>query len=597
MEYNSVFIVNNIEDFKNIRKQYGNFQGSLVVTTHSKLHLYLTTISEQLDFVSIFNYISEKEINESQNANIRLLQNDMRYIDAVLSKKVMSSWFDCDLALFSSFLYRAILALTSLRSLETCIYNLTQKIIFQKLIICDKTLNDLLPLDIMLSTVVRSSLKLKHLDIQYFYYPEDKEVVSKIALIKSVLTSKHLFKKAFNVLFSKIYRKRKARREFTGDSLSVYDFLINDKNQLFSQFDWRFISKEAISYNNLQTMPAFVLTAEECMNALPSNSTSDSIYRLYVGSYTRLICQNFASLIGPVWNLSQYLKKEKINFGIWDSAPIDFNSTPIIFQYLLGLGIPVYGIQHGAAYVDQYYPLHVYSDFVNCSNYFSYGFEQKDIDNAYAGRNENLPKVHPLGQIYKTRSEIGDSLTECDLVFPITNSAGLFDGGDARLLPDVLLQRQLDLLKILNNLKNRKIIVKPFFLNRMGFNYLLHLRKQFPNLEFIDNITYTHFLQHYKPKGVLIEFPSTPLYETLAIDTEIFLMGDSMLPFSPDALGRLDKRVHYSDDIAGLEVILKRWDAGNLMRKRDTQFYEYYVDKLNARDNLLNVFPKNSQAC
>ena len=99
----------------------------------------------------------------------------------------------------------------------------------------------------------------------------------------------------------------------------------------------------------------------------------------------------------------------------------------------------------------------------------------------------------------------------------------------------------------------------------------------------------TEFLEKYNPRGALIEIPSTSLFELLGLDIEIFLMNNYLCPFEKQALEKLKKRVHYSEDINEIIKNLDFFLKGKLVEKRDQTFYNHYVYKKNTKENIVQL--------
>jgi hypothetical protein len=91
-------------------------------------------------------------------------------------------------------------------------------------------------------------------------------------------------------------------------------------------------------------------------------------------------------------------------------------------------------------------------------------------------------------------------------------------------------------------------------------------------------------LEIYRPKAVILDFPSTPLYECLHEDVEILMMGDPINPYAEEALKDLSRRVHYTARYDEMEGLLRQFVKGALPKKRDTRFAEHYAKQGKASD-------------
>ena len=100
------------------------------------------------------------------------------------------------------------------------------------------------------------------------------------------------------------------------------------------------------------------------------------------------------------------------------------------------------------------------------------------------------------------------------------------------------------------------------------------------------------FLKKYHPKIILIELPSSPLYDALPLDSEIFLLDNPIIPYDKNALEQLQKRVHYCQDVFEMIAKLDLFLKGGLTKKRDQCFYHHYMFKDNTQKNILSLIDK-----
>jgi hypothetical protein len=105
-------------------------------------------------------------------------------------------------------------------------------------------------------------------------------------------------------------------------------------------------------------------------------------------------------------------------------------------------------------------------------------------------------------------------------------------------------------------------------------------------------MTLNDFLGKYEPKAVLIEYPSQPLYEVLSSDVEIFFMNDPILPWEEQALEKLKRRVHYSENTEEMMSKLDLFFMGKLKPKRDDSFYRHYVYRKDTGERILQFIDK-----
>ena len=125
--------------------------------------------------------------------------------------------------------------------------------------------------------------------------------------------------------------------------------------------------------------------------------------------------------------------------------------------------------------------------------------------------------------------------------------------------------------------------------NDFSSRSLLPVLEKLKNLKVIDNIPLTEFLEKYSPRAVLIEVPSSPLFDVLPLDTEIFLMDNPAYPYENKALEELKKRVHYCEDVAEVIAKIDLFVKGKLEKKRDDTFYKHYMYKERTEEKILNL--------
>ncbi|MFH1318774.1 MAG: hypothetical protein ABIH71_07135, partial [Candidatus Omnitrophota bacterium] len=291
--------------------------------------------------------------------------------------------------------------------------------------------------------------------------------------------------------------------------------------------------------------------------------------------------KNITRYVAAIDNLRGINEKFPIALGVWGNSPM-LKIKALVFEYLRSENIKIVGAQHGSAYGDSCVPWHFDSDFNRCDYFISYGFTEEDLKRVYPESKINC-KIVSLG---KTKLvDISRSKKDIDILFPMTVSVSVLEGGMKRIAHK-LTERQVCLLEYLNSLKGVKIYVKPLpYLDSKNCS-VLPVLKRLKNLKIIYNTFLMEFLDQYNPKAVLIEDPSTPLFEALSLDTEIFLMSDYIHPLEKKAFEELHLRVHYSEDTNEIIEKLDLFLNGKLERKTDSAFYNHYVCKKNTKENI-----------
>ncbi|MHA1936586.1 MAG: hypothetical protein ACW97O_00070 [Candidatus Thorarchaeota archaeon] len=293
--------------------------------------------------------------------------------------------------------------------------------------------------------------------------------------------------------------------------------------------------------------------------------------------------KNIGGYISAICQLKLIEKRHPISFGIWGSPPVS-GTKALIFEYLSSEGVTVLGGQHGCLYGEAHVPWHFDSDFNRCEYFVSYGFTGEDLSRLYPNRSPKCA-VLPLGAerpVYSSKQR-----REIDILFPITNSMSILEGGMSRISPEKLAGRQVELLEYLNTLRECKVAVKPFAYSTFDQCGPLIVMKRLSRLELVSNITLKDFLHRFTPRAVLVEYPSQPLLECLHLDTEIFLMNDPINPYDEKALRLLRRRVHYAEDVKDIIETINMFLNGKLEKKRDDTFYKHYVYKEHRKERIM----------
>lgn len=291
-------------------------------------------------------------------------------------------------------------------------------------------------------------------------------------------------------------------------------------------------------------------------------------------------------------NLDKLLKKENDCIAVWGNPPVE-GFKALFYEYLHKKNVKVVGMQHGASYVDQHYGYHYDSDFKRCDIYISYGFTQEDIKQNFLNEREINCNVFPLGSGKKFVHESTTYKHNIDILFPVTNTISIFDGGFARVKPDILHNDQMDILHFLEKKsegKSLKTVIKPFKQTSLEQTSVYLELKRLQNIEVEWNMNFEQAIGTFNPKCVIIEFFSTPLYEILDLDVEIFLFVRDADHLTDKARIMLDKRVHIVNSYKEFEYIFNLWLENKLPSKRDNSYMQYYVYKPNMEDNIIRLF-------
>ena len=99
----------------------------------------------------------------------------------------------------------------------------------------------------------------------------------------------------------------------------------------------------------------------------------------------------------------------------------------------------------------------------------------------------------------------------------------------------------------------------------------------------------TDCLKENHVRAIVSEYPSSPMFEVIGLDTEIFQLSAPNLPFSKEALELLTRRVHWFEEIDHMLEMLELWTNGSLKSKRDLAFYNKFLFKKNTDSLILGT--------
>lgn len=568
-----VFILNSIQDALHYIKDNASERSNKLFCTHSSVKEFLSAKSiECIELSDLFSY-EEISLLKKHCAmdTIGLLQK----MDTKYEKEIFEFFGIENLKIFYTIfsylgIHHALGYMFFVKAIDKIFVNYGP----DKIFIYDRRFDTLLETNTDMALLCNIALAdkpieiIKHNSIFGHQYKilnvgvVDFFIKSIFVLRKAFLKTKKLFK-----LISKKNNKKDKKTIFVYSELYDLDFLRDSK---FDVLDERQLSDR--QHDGIGGALR-----------LPLLNSPASIDELLEKEYVELLCRNSKMLL-DIANKTLAISS-KIDLAVWGNPPIHAQKA-ICFGVLKSCGIPIVGAQHGSCYIDQYLPEHFQSDFERCDYYFTYGFDVFDVERVYGCRSD-IPKYLNYGSTKKT---VSCKIKQIDILFPITNSISVFDGGISRHPFGALCTAQN---KILDWLEERgldnDIYVKPMPHANTNNCCVLDSLSALKNIKILDYMGLTDFLTFYKTRIVIIEYPSTPLYDVIGLDTEIFLLLDPIAPYEAVALEELEKRAHCYNDVDTLLIGVDRYLAGNLASKRDDTFLNHYVYKVNARENILKA--------
>ncbi|MFN8413204.1 MAG: hypothetical protein U0Z26_12525 [Anaerolineales bacterium] len=300
---------------------------------------------------------------------------------------------------------------------------------------------------------------------------------------------------------------------------------------------------------------------------------------------------NAESILGSVMQLNQLAQTRKIKGGVWVSPPIGALQA-LIVEYLLKSGYVVIGRQHGGNYgIEVSHPKHFDSDYEWCTHYLSYGFTKEDLKESspeLKPRCEILPVGEKKLAIRKNEKKLG----KIDVLFPISNATPFHQEG-VRPLPHVLAKYQIELIKFLDQLTDWHVVIKPFPGYSQENSAFVEFLNSLKHVEILEHMSFSQVMNNYKVDTVLIEYPSSPLYECLRDDVEILSLKNPLLPLNSTATRLLNERVHFYDDIPAIQNGILDSLHKKLPHLRDSAFVDRYLhssDSININKLINKIF-------
>jgi hypothetical protein len=282
---------------------------------------------------------------------------------------------------------------------------------------------------------------------------------------------------------------------------------------------------------------------------------------------------NFKNYLIPLLRLKWLEESAPIRGVIWTNPPTLPGAKPLIVERTLKQRKWVVGRQHGGNYgIEKSHPRHFDSDYLWCSHFLSFGFTMNDLMKTDPPRIPHC-EILPLGIPRKTAERAKGKKKHVDLLFPVSN-ATYFHRDSVRPLQHDLAQYQRRLLCFLDEWQDRRVLLKPFYLYDYATSSFSELLRSLKNVEIVDHLSLTECFEEFDIRSVAIEYISSPLFECLQFDVEVLAMKNPLIPFSAEVDELLRRRVHFFDDLHGLEAGITDLFLGKLPQLRDPKFVD-----------------------
>lgn len=576
-----ILLINDLHDVEHFIQNISPME-YVVVTTDMSAQIHL---QENLNIQSrhLSSFISTEEILAAQ----KITDETIDFITAEMDTHLTSVLREADEEPFSFF--SAYLYIFKFHYLEYyCFYlalnNLLNTVSTDKIITYPKKMNHFFRTGREIEDLIQVLFPSYHikriLDIQ--------KVDEKPLLHQGSKT--HLLKK----LFSKnILSLRKIRRKISGLRGTCYSFLSRKRPTvlLFPElYDLTFLKQHPLPYNIIdwniyQILFAKKQTYRSTKIQFNSPEYDNPLNTIIASDMGKFFQQNHERCAIALQQVRELLSKYNITLIAWGNPPV-FGEKAFIFDFLLKQNIPIIGMQHGNCYGDQIRYGHFDSDFNRCDYFFTYGFTQENLEKAYPNQPHRC-QIIPTGTTHHKIS--AKKKTTVDILFPLTIIKPLLMGGVNRRPAHSLCDAQLKILHYLNSLNDSfKCYIKPIQGANKHNSPFLMVKEKFTHVHFVNHLSLSEFLDHYLPKIVIIEFPSSPLIDAIGLDTEIFLLSDPVNQYTQEALELLEKRVHCYDNIDDLIKELEAFLDGSLAPKRNDEYLHHYLSSKDAEIKILS---------
>ncbi|MHC1699595.1 MAG: hypothetical protein AB9900_01265 [Humidesulfovibrio sp.] len=292
--------------------------------------------------------------------------------------------------------------------------------------------------------------------------------------------------------------------------------------------------------------------------------------------------------------LDTLLRQDLVDAAAWGFSPGSSPQKNLLVHYLLAARVPVAGMQHGGNYgVQDVGCQHLLADYAKCTRFFSYGATRRDIPSRLE---EQIPcDIVPVGSTRTPSESLVDSFVPrkgC-VVYPPTLVRSTLCAGDMKS-PARMAEDQRMLLQALESRTDLEVWIKPLHNatpNTLACPATL-LRLKHAR---IAGGGFTWFLSQMRPQLVVIDFPSSTLFDSLPFDVDIFMLFDPVYRFTPEAERMLSERVHIFETAEEMAKALQLYARAPLKRLRSNEYYARFLHQSGAEERLVEEFAAWSQ--
>jgi len=387
---------------------------------------------------------------------------------------------------------------------------------------------------------------------------------------------------------------------FRFQSLSI--FLICDgvhwKNRLYSLafLKW-FIKKEnLVTLDHLELAAADVSIEDGVERAKNSGllSAKSNIEKIAVNLFYQTSRSVFPTTITRLQNWLR--KNQGVKVGVFASGP-SFVETCLTCAVFLEKDVKIIGMQHGSGYGLTKSAFHQFLDYDKCNEMLTYGFSWFDLEKAGAvtsNEDTTIPSFIPVGNPQYFESNVFHGILpkrKIDIIFAPTIVSDFYYLVPISNLAHEITDAQIKIAEWLGTRSDLRSIVKTMRTSRPRCSPAEVFKDKSPShVQWIDHLNFKATLSWYAPRIVVTDHFSTPIYESLNSDTEIFTIEDQMAKIHKDARDLLQKRVHLCQTPMELIEKLEGFLAGKILPLRNREFFDRYVYKKNSVKKTLDYF-------
>lgn len=573
-----------------------NEEKYVLFSTNAAIDVYLRE-RYKLECNCLSKYINPEQASKNIQIGDHCANELVDHLDELYSKEVNDTAGLKDIrffrALYSHAAYfRSVMYLSLLNSIEFLI----DQSGIEELIFFNKKVDYLVDTPTMLNDILSFLKNIKLNPIAFKESQDSKNAFRMMQRIGKLIKYPQLFLKYFsalikrNLLFRRTVFYENSPTVLLSEILGDFSFLTENTTGFNVFYYKRFDSllPNGIKKPTFQ-FPHVKIEPQDCVQ---KHKGIGDKYTFIKNLVTNDILSDFNKKINfylpYLVTLDSLHKKYRIKAGTWGIPPI-MGFRSLVFEFLLSSKVPALGYQHGG-FLGNIYNNDFFMMCANrCTHYISYGFSNDDLKKIYPEK--NFTDIEILG--YGTTRTIKSDKKKkglIDILFPVTDTASMLESGMIRDKPDTLLEKQIALLRFLDTIQGKSIVVKPFQYPTEDSLAISQLLKRTKRIKVISDLSLEECLEIFEVKIVLIEHLSTPLYEVLPFDIEIFAVGDNNIrPLEKTALEQLKKRVHFSYEVKEVISMLELFLRGKLEKKRDDTFYRHYVYKDGTKDRVMRL--------